>query len=171
MRRAKINDAFEFPSSIDVSPYNVDHLSDPSKPRQEDIFELVGVLVHQGTSENGHYYSYIRERPCPTGSMTNWVEFNDREVENFDHQSIPYQCFGGTYDDQFSRQQKQFSAYMLFYQRRAAIEKDHREYISSPHCGAPKVAVPLNLEEEINADNEAFVREYSLYDPNHSKFI
>ncbi|KAF2191532.1 hypothetical protein K469DRAFT_656523 [Zopfia rhizophila CBS 207.26] len=171
MRRTKINDLFEFPTYIDVSLYNVDHLSDLSKPRQEDIFELVGVLVHQGTSENGHYYSYIRERPCPSGSPTSWVDFNDRDVDPFDHQTIPYQAFGGWYDEQFQRQQKQYSAYMLFYQRRSAIEKDHREYISSPHCGPPKVAVPPSLAEEISRDNEIFVRDYGLYDPNHSKFI
>lgn len=170
MRRAKINDHFAFPEQIDVSPYNVEHLSDPSKPRQEDIFELVGVLIHQGTSENGHYYSYIRERPCPSGSMTNWVEFNDRDVDTFDHQTIPFHAFGGFFDE-FQRNQKQFSAYMLFYQRKSAIEKDHQEYISSPHCGSPKVRVPSKLEAAISADNEAFVREYSLHDPNHSKFV
>jgi ubiquitin carboxyl-terminal hydrolase 34 len=171
MRRSKINDHFEFPTTIDISSYNVDHLSDPSKPCQEDIFELVGVLVHQGTSENGHYYSYIRERPSSSGGMTNWFEFNDREVDHFDHQSLPYHTYGGFFDDQFPRTQKPFSAYMLFYQRRAAIEKDHAEYISSPRCGAPKVPVPSDLEAEIDTDNVEFVREYSLFDPNHSKFV
>ncbi|ORY15157.1 hypothetical protein BCR34DRAFT_623001 [Clohesyomyces aquaticus] len=171
MRRQKINDHFDFPTVIDVSYYNVDHLSDPSKPRQEDIFELVGVLVHQGTSENGHYYSYIRERPCPSGSSSSWVEFNDRDVDVFDPQSIGYHAFGGFYDEQFPRQQKQFSAYMLFYQRRSAIEKDHSEYISSPHSGPPKVPIPRSQDEEISANNEAFVREYCLYDPHHSKYI
>jgi ubiquitin carboxyl-terminal hydrolase 34 len=171
MRRAKINDHFAFPDIIDVSLYNIDYLSDTSKPREEDIFELVGVLVHQGTSENGHYYSYIRERPSSSGSGVNWVEFNDRDVDNFDHQSIPHQAFGGFYDDQFQRQPKQFSAYMLFYQRRTAIEKDHHEYIVSPHCGSPKVPIPPELEASINADNELFVREHNLLDPNHSKFI
>ncbi|KAF2729962.1 ubiquitin C-terminal hydrolase-like protein [Polyplosphaeria fusca] len=172
MRRAKINDLFEFPTQIDVSLYNVDHLSDPTKPREEDLFELVGVLVHTGNSENGHYYSYIRERPCPSGSMTSWVEFNDRDVDRFDHQSIPFQAFGGCFTDQYGRDQpKQYSAYMLFYQRKSAIEKDHCEYISSPQCGPPKVPISQALEEEIARENETFVREYSLFDPNHSRFI
>ncbi|KAF2112644.1 hypothetical protein BDV96DRAFT_524740 [Lophiotrema nucula] len=170
MRRAKINDHFEFPTQIDVSSYNIEHLSDPSKPRQEDVFELVGVLVHQGTSENGHYYSYIRERPCPSGSATTWVEFNDREVDYFDQQSIPYNAYGGLFDE-YQRTQKQFSAYMLFYQRKTAIEKDHREYISSPTCGRPKVSINPGLEEEILKYNDMFVREYCLFDPNHSKFV
>lgn len=171
MRRAKINDLFQFPDSIDISSYHVDHLTDPSKPRQEDIFDLVGVLVHQGTSENGHYYSYIRERPCPTGGAENWVEFNDRDVDTFDVAGLPYQAFGGFYEDQYQRTQKQFSAYMLFYQRRTAIEKDHQQYISSPLCGAPKVSIPPQLESDINEDNDSFIREYSLHDPNHSRFV
>ncbi|KAJ4298108.1 hypothetical protein N0V90_006007 [Kalmusia sp. IMI 367209] len=171
LRRAKINDHFEFPTYIDVSHFKIDHLSDPSKPRQEDIFELVGVLVHQGTSENGHYYSYIRERPSPSGNIAQWVEFNDRDVDAFDHQTLPYHAYGGYYEDNFSRQQKQFSAYMLFYQRRASIEKDHCEYIGTPQSGIAKVAVPPALDQTICADNESLIREYSLYDPNHTKFV
>jgi ubiquitin carboxyl-terminal hydrolase 34 len=170
MRRSKINDLFEFPSVIDISPFKVEHLSDPSQPCQEDIFELVGVLVHQGTSENGHYYSYIRERPSPSGSMTQWLEFNDREVDMFDHQSIPPYSFGGSYEDTFPRQHKNFSAYMLFYQRKSAIQKDHTEYMSSPFSGIAKVPVPSSLDKAIRDDNEGFIREYSLYDPCHTKF-
>jgi ubiquitin carboxyl-terminal hydrolase 34 len=170
MRRSKINDCFVFPEQIDVSAYNVEHLTDPSKPRTEDIFELVGVLVHQGTSENGHYYSYIRERPCSSTNMNHWVEFNDRDVDTFDHHTIPYQAFGGWYDEQFPRQQKQFSAYMLFYQRKTAIENDHHEYIRSPQCGAPTVPVPAELEASINEENQSFVKDYTIHDQNHTKF-
>ncbi|KAJ4355807.1 uncharacterized protein N0V89_003828 [Didymosphaeria variabile] len=171
LRRAKINDQFEFPSLIDVSPFKIDHLSDPSKPHQEDIFELVGVLVHQGTSENGHYYSYIRERPSPVADSQPWVEFNDREVEAFEPSSLGYHAFGGFYDEQFQRQQKQFSAYMLFYQRRSAIVKDHHRYMGASQSGVAKVPVPLALQQSIQAENDLFVREYSLYDPNHTKFV
>lgn len=171
MRRTKINDHFEFPNRIDVSPYNADHLSNPENPRQEDIFELVGVLVHQGNSENGHYYSFIRERPSASGSSTTWLEFNDRDVSEFDPSQISHQAYGGWYDDQFQRQQKQFSAYMLFYQRKSAMDVDYQKYISSPHAGPPKVPVPAELEADIAADNEIFIRDYSLYDPNHSRFI
>ena len=170
LRRAKINDQFDFPSVLDVSPFKVDHLSDPSKPLQEDIFELVGVLVHQGTSENGHYYSYIRERPSCTGTAPPWVEFNDRDVDAFDFSTLGYQAFGGSYDEQFQRQQKQFSAYMLFYQRRSAIAKDHEEYILTPQSGMAKVPVPADLQNSIEIDNDSLIREYSLYDPNHTKF-
>ncbi|PSN73883.1 ubiquitin C-terminal hydrolase-like protein [Corynespora cassiicola Philippines] len=171
MRRSKINDRFEFPSVIDISPYHVDHLSDPSNPRQEDIFELVGVLVHQGTSENGHYYSYIRERPGTADGGSKWVEFNDRDVDPFDPMSIPQNAFGGTYENEFSRQYKAFSAYMLFYQRKSSIDKNHREFMVPTQCITPKVPIPSSLEKEIKEDNEFLIKEYSLCDPNHSKFV
>ncbi|KAF2200893.1 hypothetical protein GQ43DRAFT_481180 [Delitschia confertaspora ATCC 74209] len=170
MRRTKINDFFEFPEQIDVSPYKIDHLSDPSKPKQEDLFELVGVLVHAGTSENGHYYSFIRERPSPSGSSNSWVEYNDREVNEFEPSNIGFQAFGGCYDG-FQNQQKPFSAYMLFYQRKSSIDGDRQKYMNSPDPGPPKVPVPDNLELLIANDNEEFLKEYCLFDPNHSKFI
>ncbi|KAF2804105.1 uncharacterized protein BDZ99DRAFT_526141 [Mytilinidion resinicola] len=171
MRRTKINDYFEFPTEIDVSPYNVDHLSDPEKPRKEDIFELVGVLVHQGNSENGHYYSFIRERPSASGGSQKWLDFNDREVTDFEPSQIAYNAFGGIYDEHFQRQQKPFSAYMLFYQRKSAMDADHQKFISTSLSGPTKVPIPADREISIAQDNEAFVREYCLYDPNHSRFV
>lgn len=171
MRRTKINDHFEFPSCIDISAYKIDHLSDPSKPRQEDLFELVGVLIHQGTSENGHYYSFIRERPCASGSSTSWLEFNDREVNEFDPSNIAYQAYGGFHEEQFQRHQKQYSAYMLFYQRKSAIDTDRQKFICSPDSGPAKVPLAPVLDDDISIDNDIFLREYCLYDPNHSKFV
>lgn len=171
MRRTKINDHFEFPSAIDVSPYNVEHLSNPDEPTQEDMFELVGVLVHSGNSENGHYYSFIRERPSSSGNLQKWLEFNDREVSDFDPNQIAYQAFGGLYDEHYQRQQKPFSAYMLFYQRRSAMDADHQKFSRNPLSGPPKVPVPVNLELEIARDNEVFVREYCLWDVNHANFV
>lgn len=170
MVRRKINGHFPFPMDIDVSAYHVDHLSDPSKPRQEDIFDLVGILVHQGTSEQGHYYSYIRERPYQCGSMTGWVEFNDRDVDVFDDTQIPFSTWGGQFDE-FPQQEKLFSAYMLFYQRREAIQRDRREYAGVLQREPAKVPAPQNLRQSIALDNDKVLREYCLHNVEHSKFV
>ncbi|KAF1941907.1 hypothetical protein EJ02DRAFT_454745 [Clathrospora elynae] len=170
--RRKIYDHFEFPSSIDMNAYHVDHLSDPSKPQKEDMFDLVGVLVHTGTCEHGHYYSYIRERPCPTGSTApTWVEFDDSNVGPFDPADIAYRAFGGLTDDSYNRVPKQYSAYMLFYQRRTAIEEDQRQWVTSTNGQTLKVPMPPVLEREVDLNNELFVKEYCQFDPNHSKFV
>ncbi|KAG9189359.1 ubiquitin carboxyl-terminal hydrolase 34 [Alternaria panax] len=170
--RRKVYDHFEFPTSIDISAYHIDHLSDPSKPREADMFDLVGVLVHTGTCEHGHYYSYIRERPCPTGTAAPaWVEFDDSNVGPFDPADIAYRAFGGFTEDAFNRTPKQYSAYMLFYQRQTAVENDQRNWVSSPDGKTLKVPMPPALENEVDLKNEVFIREYCRFDPNHTKFL
>lgn len=171
--RRKINDYFEFPPSIDISEYHVDYLSDPTLPRKQDVFDLVGVLVHTGTCENGHYYSYIRERPCATGfASPSWVEFDDSNVGLFDPADIAQRAFGGTFEDLYgARTMKNFSAYMLFYQRRSAIEIDQHRSMGSMDNGALKVPVPIHVRKEVEHYNHAFIREYCLFDPSHSKFV
>src|SRR5208282_1583561 len=84
MTRCKINDEFQFPDFVDMAPYTAKHLSNPDQHVDQDVFELVGVLVHSGTAESGHYYSYIRERPSSRPAKDSWVQFNDTEVNTFD---------------------------------------------------------------------------------------
>lgn len=171
--RRKIHDHFAFPNTIDMSPYNAEHVDDSTVSHKQDMFDLVGVLVHMGTCENGHYYSYIRERPCPGGedATSTWMEFNDRDVSPFDAEEIPQKTFGGICEDDYNRQTKNFSAYMLFYQRRAAIAEDQRQWATSSPEQSPKVPVPRSLSKDIDVNNELFIREYCLFDPNHSKFV
>lgn len=170
--RRKIYDHFEFPTSIDMSVYHVDHLSDPSKPLKQDVFDLVGVLVHTGTCENGHYYSYIRERPCPFGrSMPTWVEFDDSNVSAFDPAHIAQRAFGGMLDEPYARQMKTYSAYMLFYQRRTAVEQDQGLWAASADKQYLKAKVPETLQHETTVNNALFIREYCLFDTSHSRFL
>jgi ubiquitin carboxyl-terminal hydrolase 34 len=170
--RKKVYDHFEFPPSIDISAYHVDHLSDPGKMKEADMFDLVGVLVHTGTCEHGHYYSYIRERPCPTGTAApTWVEFDDSNVGPFDPADIAYRAFGGLTDDSYNRVPKQYSAYMLFYQRRTAVDADQRNWVTSADGKTLKVPMPSALKSEVDSANELFIHEYCRFDPNHTKFV
>lgn len=61
-------------------------------------YELVGVVVHSGQANAGHYYSFIKER-CKNGDRTRWLKFNDTTVEEFDMNdaTLEAECFGGTY--------------------------------------------------------------------------
>ena len=106
----------------------------PSDPEEEDdvsfIYELIGVTVHTGTAEGGHYYSFIRERgESDSGAETpKWYLFNDAEVKAFDANSLAAECFGGettskTYDSSSDKfmdlsVEKSNSAYMLFYEKK-----------------------------------------------------
>ena len=73
-------------------------------------YALVGVLVHSGTSDSGHYYSFIKERQARSAEASgsaegggaaeasgsgDWMHFNDTLVEPFDPRDIPKCCYGG----------------------------------------------------------------------------
>lgn len=176
MIRSKINDEFHFPEQIDMTPYKVEYLSDPSKPHEPDIFELVGVLVHSGTAESGHYYSYIKERPS-AGAKGTWVEFNDSDVTRFDPAKIPDQCFGGQNEGIHGAQMggmrfnKVWNAYMLFYQRASRLEKTKELYKPSPNGIPVSVPLPLDLGNHISMENELFIRSFCLLDPYHAYVV
>ncbi|KAJ5964740.1 uncharacterized protein N7479_004616 [Penicillium vulpinum] len=174
MLRSKINDEFQFPHHIDMTPYTVEHLSDPEQTIAPDIFELVGVLVHTGTAESGHYYSYTLERPS-SGSEATWVEFNDSDVGKFDPSTIAGQCFGGPSETtQYMNgapKNKVWNAYMLFYQRVSTIEKSKE--IFKPRKPDIPIHLPVSISTQnyIAMDNEMLIRIYCLLDPQYAYFV
>lgn len=172
MVRSKINDSFEFPECIDMRPYTIQYLSDSDAYTAPDIFQLAGVLVHNGTAESGHYYSYIKDRHdfteqnCPS-----WFEFNDSEVSSFDPSVIPGQCYGGTDFIGPNKElgqtiafQKSYSAYMLFYERvrpQNTPRKSNRP---------PKIPIARDLAIDILRENERSVQRYCLFDGSYLSF-
>lgn len=171
--RHKINDRFEFPEKIDMAPYNIDYLQDTDQAPLPDVFELVGILVHMGTAESGHYYSYIKERSPRAEQDTTWVEFNDADVTLFDPSRIPDLCFGGIIEPTgyaaAASYSKSWNAYMLFYQRVHATSSDgqHPQSIAEQQLGQNSLC---ELRKRMTADNEKFLRKYCLYDPAHATF-
>jgi ubiquitin carboxyl-terminal hydrolase 34 len=67
MRRIKVNDYFEFPFVLNMEPYTKEgvarsennSLEPPHLPSYYE-YKLVGILVHTGTADSGHYYSFIK---------------------------------------------------------------------------------------------------------------
>lgn len=88
MIRKKLNDFFEFQTEIDLKHYTQDYLNQKEtlerkkeetkseintgedldelikmrNPAEYYQFDLVGIVVHAGTADSGHYYSYIKEQ-------------------------------------------------------------------------------------------------------------
>ncbi len=53
-------------------------------------YKLKGTVIHLGTADQGHYYSFIEDR-----ETEKWFEFNDTIVREFNPNDIPYEAFGG----------------------------------------------------------------------------
>lgn len=174
LQRSKINDYFTFPRLLDMRPYKIEHLSDSSDDTPEDIFELVGILVHSGTAESGHYYSFIRERPSED-TMENWIEYNDELVSHWDATYMEACCFGGLETRTASvtdiQYDKNYSAYMLFYQRSSALKLQKEDLRNSTATSRLKPKIPTPLANHIAMENELLMRKYCLYDPSHTIFM
>lgn len=175
LQRRKINDYFTFPQKLDIAPYTVEYLNAEDGATGSDAFELVGVLVHSGTAESGHYYSYVRER----GSVDQprWVEFNDESVMPWDPSQMESATFGGQ-DVQSSMHEtngviydKTYSAYMLFYQRASLLNKDSMSSKPITESHLPAVDIPPPLMEHILNENKILLRRHCLFDASHILFV
>lgn len=109
---------------------------DTEWPEEDDCFEykLVGVVVHSGTANAGHYWSYINTKrgysepseDDPNWSKTEsdpWMEFNDSTVREFNLDKLKEEGYGGDgksgSDDTWSFGGSYGkSAYMLVYERK-----------------------------------------------------
>lgn len=93
-------------------------------------YELVGIVVHSGQANAGHYYSFIKDRRGTVLTNPNkgkWFKFNDTVVEEFDMTdvTVEQECFGGMYkakvfDSTSSYPEERlryWNGYLLFYER------------------------------------------------------
>ena len=114
----KINSKYEFPKQLNMKAYCTTGVNeDEANPNvNTDLlytrensyyeFDLVGVVVHTGTADAGHYYSYINiKREGQDDIMINdimnekdakWLEFNDSSITSFSMKNLEDECFGGT---------------------------------------------------------------------------
>nr|XP_049704813.1 ubiquitin carboxyl-terminal hydrolase puf isoform X8 [Helicoverpa armigera] len=226
MLKEKVNTHFSFPMRLDMSGYVEKHLmpaqyqeeknklaekkegdASPTAAEMEDNsefeehyeYELIGVTVHTGTADGGHYYSFIRDREHEHHDR--WLLFNDAEVKPFDPAHIAAECFGGemtskTYDsvtDKFMdfSFEKTNSAYMLFYEwspprsQRGSECGQQEEPQSSTAEGAspsssierrssdasPCIKLPPDLLKWIWDDNMQFLHDKNIFQHAYFTFM
>jgi ubiquitin carboxyl-terminal hydrolase 34 len=194
MMKEKVNTHFSFPFRLDMTPY-MEHTLIPSKspagqaPTPSPEYELIGVTVHTGNADGGHYYAFARDR-CSTKDK--WYSFNDAEVKSFDPNQIAGECFGGevnsrTYDqvtDKFLDLsiEKTNSAYMLFYERvlrSPGAEAGPSSEAVVPVVGSPgkvaniarEVTLSPDLEDWIWQDNRNFIQDNNIFDHTYFNFM
>ena len=209
MKKVKVNDCCEFPLRLDMDPYTLDGIERREKAAADAIqqgldgikameevesapdseYELVGVLVHTGTADSGHYYSYIRERtdddPAETDDkVAKWHLFNDIHVEPFDSKELGAASFGGSEyveepdpSDSTRPQTKvisrSYSAYMLFYERRSAKHSASRKALKREGARAPasKDGASKDIMDLVLQENIRFLRDKHTYDPEYFAFL
>eukprot|EP00940_MAST-03C_sp_MAST-3C-sp2_P000604 g604.t1 len=195
LRRMKVNDMCTFPPELDMRPYT-DVAIDMKRgaaastssstahfPRTHFDYDLVGVVVHTGTSESGHYFSYVKERsndseasahlPSLNAKESRWLHFNDSTVETFEFDEIAEMCFGGaklcTVRDPITQQMtrkwyaRPYSAYMLIYERkRPKSESDE---------GAVLPEIPRQIARSIESENITFLHDKQLFSPEYKSLM
>ncbi|EDO36756.1 predicted protein, partial [Nematostella vectensis] len=186
MMKEKVNTHFSFPLQLNMAPYSeeylmgdkVDEVPNYSYSVVADAekdpnywYNLIGVVVHTGTAEGGHYYSFIRNRSYP--QQDKWFLFNDAEVKPFDPSQIAGECFGGemttkTYDvvsEKFMDLsfEKTHSAYMLFYERCDSSQPAESQ--------EPDVSLSPDLADWIWRDNIQFLHDKHIFDTTYFNFM
>ena len=94
----------EKPEQKEEVPVEIEEPLGPYQKHPKEYYEyrLVGIVVHTGTAESGHYYSYIntnRGDPSKRKEKDKWLEFNDSHIRDFDVKNIESECFGGASAD------------------------------------------------------------------------
>ena len=172
----KVNDRFEFPTDIDMSMYKREHLEDPGSTQASDTFELVGVIVHQGSLSYGHYWSYARVPGSGDKSTSTWVYLEDNKFSRCvgGVQEVQEQCFGGLrWCDGSERPE---SGYVLFYQRKE-YARNANDLNSVPHRSQiedkilPMVEIQEPLATHTNKDNLWRLNMSSLFSDQFSSFV
>eukprot|EP00750_Incisomonas_marina_P033556 INCI9898.5.p1 GENE.INCI9898.5~~INCI9898.5.p1 ORF type:complete len:3392 (+),score=597.94 INCI9898.5:972-10178(+) len=93
--------------------------SESAQDKNHSLYQLRGVVIHQGEAGGGHYYSLIRS------DDGQWSKFDDEDVQVFDVRDFGYQCFGGVEQVMVDIKGHKVTrtrdichnAYMLFYER------------------------------------------------------
>ncbi|XP_071963584.1 ubiquitin carboxyl-terminal hydrolase 34-like isoform X2 [Antedon mediterranea] len=180
MMKEKVNTHFSFPVQLDMSGYTEDALMGNKVQGEEDnldyLYGLVGVTVHTGTADGGHYYSFIKDRIHSDAQRDRWYMFNDAEVKPFDSTQLAAECFGGemttkTYDSVTDKYmdfsfEKTHSAYMLFYEK-IEPEESKRKAASV----LDQVQMSKELAQSIWQDNMQFLRDRFIFDRQYMDFM
>ncbi|OQR89819.1 hypothetical protein ACHHYP_06026, partial [Achlya hypogyna] len=138
----KVNAPFSFPLQLNVAPYVVEEGGGRCD------YTLVGIVVHSGTAQSGHYYSYVQTAP------EHWIECNDTVVRSWHLPSqLEADCFGS--------EASQKSAYLLMYTNAPATH----------WAQTPQTSLPPPLQEIIDADNRRCALEQHFLQPDFYSFL
>ena len=186
MKRLKVNDYCEFPMELDMESFtqegierletmkaqelagDLQELPKLKYPEEYYKYKLRGIIIHLGTADNGHYYSFIRHE-------NQWLEFNDTNIRVVDPRDIPGEAFGGeekfAFNGQSNIKYRNRNAYILLYER-----TKYFEYLKAEEkLECMEIQQDLNSHEiefsEVKEENEKYWRCRSSFSPEYFDFI
>jgi len=195
----KFNDYFEFPRELDMEPFTVqglakaegtpaivDNTTDDSNSTNESTrYRLVGIIVHMGQANGGHYYSFIQYKDeTDPNELSHWCKFDDGEVSDCrmdEDEELRSQCFGGDHTttafDQPSmkRQRRWWNAYILFYERVSETPTDPIEQLpeslSEISLYDSSQRMPLAVQRSVRKQNMKFLHNRIHLSPEYFTFM
>jgi len=200
-RTIKLDDRLEFPEIVNMKPYTVEGVpldprlknhpgyvpgtvdGRPVEVRPDDyyLYKLRGVIVHYGTADGGHYYSYIQERLSreeeAQGKQGRWFEFNDSFVRPFDPKDLDEQTFGGTTATTVGGRvyhRANANAYMLFYDRIGETPPDDAPcFARSKSHAESKTSTKTATEvlSQVWQANQQQLRDRAVFNPAYFNFM
>jgi len=110
--------------------------------RLDCVYRLHGIVIHRGSHNSGHYYSYVRERPqdalaveagFPRGTsiaadsrqssdVGRWIQFDDHRVREVPFEEVRNDALGGSDLVRGRNVERLNSAFILFYDRMPRAE-------------------------------------------------
>lgn len=197
MQRLKLNDKCEFPYELDMEPYTQEGLEAIEKRKDPEFteaiqlpypdeyykYKLKGVVVHMGTADAGHYYSFIKDR---TKTDDVWYEFNDAVVKPFNLLDMESEAFGGEEKVQISAsthssyvytqtRERISNAYLLFYERDTFFNYADPEGNLPPlrHAASSVEALynPNAIQKQVRSENERYWRSKNTFVPEFYSFV
>ena len=134
--RKKINDYCSFPKVINFTKWMEKDSPKADINGHQNEFALVGIILHAGVAESGHYTSIIKERNKKHPNYGKWYHFNDRVVSEISEKELETYFFGneqtlfdarhnddnGEAEEEADNQEEaapnmEPCAYLLFYER------------------------------------------------------
>ena len=176
------------PAPMDTDEDVLDSQTEAVEMADEDCeYRLVGVLVHAGVAQGGHYYSFIKDRY--PGSEAKWYRFDDEDVTPFDPVSIETECFGGKVKKEtkwpngqvHTVEQEQFAnALILFYEKvkptdlpplKDEQKKDDLDESSKVAVPQPSVSGYDVFKADVQRSNATHKWQSFLFDPELQAFL
>ena len=167
----KVNDQFNFDVQLDMAPYRVGNSTDADDTAQHDVFELVGVIVHQGTLQYGHYWSYVKDCRTYGEQPGHWYRMEDAKVTSHGLETVLQECRGGLIQQPNGELvERSDNAYILFYHRVESGDRRSEDRTLTTVAQRDPV-LPAEMAVSLAKSNNRVARLIHLFDNAHATFM